>query len=673
MADKNTESLPASTALIGSEVLHLVQGGNSRRASSDVLKAYMAQAAADVNDFLLPTDTKYDGAISRCLAANNTAYFPPKPKLADANNYYRTVGTVTLQQGQSLIGAGAGISKLVCETANVPTVTLGQNIYWYSIQDMTIAHATTATAGGDGIYQGQGLTDWVDNCFVSNVLLVANYNGANLGKAFAGHWRDVLALGNVNDGIVNTTTGVSTVGGVAQGGPLQIVFSGCAAQVNGHDGFSYKSTGSVPAGSSMGTLIDPVTYANGHHGISAAVGSASHPMHSIRIDGGFIGEDGGHGIYLDTYGANHAICPQFMETAGGYNIYITANNTRTLVKLGHCTGAFYDGIIAVGATQTIIQGGSFTNNGRAAPGSSGLKYAGIRLDGGTGVIQNVVTDDTGSGLQDYGLSLPADGAFVTGCFLDGNSEGPIAWIGGAPNTSTVTACFPASANTGGGTSSTITGDLNVTGNVIANGRVQGKQLSAGAPPTGYDTAANAIYAPAMVAVNAFTLSSASGQFDASAGGSLVARDATINRSLGVGTGATGVAGRIDSSTLVTSGRVTSFGGVSVGGTITGATSISMGGALGGVTTLSMSSSLSGPTSLSMSGAISGVTNLGMTGDLTNTVGNIYLNGTVSGQGGFIANNGHFKTSLGVGINGASGVQGRIDSSESVRVNGTALN
>lgn len=475
--------LPLASTLANTDLLLLTQGTASRRVTLTQLKTFVgtgsatsAVGLANVNDYLNDGDTNYDGAISRCLAANNHAYFPAKPKLLDANNYYHTTATVTLQSGQSLKGDGPGVSKLVCDTASVPVITLGNNIYWYGIIGLTIAHSVTATTGGDGIFQGQGATAWVDNCNVENVLLVANYNGANLGKSFSGRWLNVVSQGNVYDGFAQTTNGAATVNGNSFGGPLQTVFIGCAAKANGHDGFSYKSTGSVPLGSSMGTLVDCETFANGHHGVSA-IGLPSHPLHSIRIDGGFYGEDLGHGIYLDTYASNHSLCPQFMELAGGSNIYITANNDSPYISLTQCTGAYNDGIICIGATNVMIEGGHFINNGRNPAG--GISSAGIRIDGGSAMIIGVRARDTGSGLQDYGISAPGTNVFISGCHLGGNAIDAIVWAT-PQDTSVVSGCFPTSINTGGGgTGSTVTGNLTVTGDLTVNGKGRVSSLGVG--------------------------------------------------------------------------------------------------------------------------------------------------------------------------------------------------
>lgn len=517
--------------------------------------ATISAKSADVNDYLHTGETDYDGAFARCLAANNHAYVPAIPRIADANNYYHTTSTIAVNSGQSIAGDTAGGSKLVCDTADVPVITLGHNIYWFGLSNLTVAHSVTAVAGGDGLYQGQELTDWVDNCLVSNVLFTGNYNGCNLGKAFAGHLRDTYSQGNVHDGFAFTTTGNADVAGTATGGPLQWVLTNCAAQVNGHDGYSYNVTGSAHGGagvgSSLGTLDDCVSFSNGHHGL-AAYGTAAQPLRSVRIEGGFYGQDAGDGIYLDTYGDNHAICPQFMELAGASNLYITANNTRVTVRLDECTGAWFDGVTSVGATDVMIDGGIFASNGLSGPGGGGLTWAGIRIDGGSADITSIRALDTGGGYQSYGISVTGDNVLISACRLTGNVLGPITWTTG-PTNSVVNACMPISINIGR------------FGDVVTDLlHVQGAAAFLG---TG--TGAGVTIAAGGLAVT----------------GGVVADNIYASISAGVGIAATGIAGRL------------SVGSLAMTGAITGATTGSFSGAL---TVGSLSSGAIGGTTITAS-------------------------------------------------------------------------
>jgi hypothetical protein len=109
---------------------------------------------ANVNDYLDTGDVNYDGAFVRALAAKNHAYVPAVPWIADPDNYYHTTATIILQSGQSIVGDGAGVSRIVCDTLDVPTITLWHNVYWYALEGLTIAHLPGAIVGGDGNLSG---------------------------------------------------------------------------------------------------------------------------------------------------------------------------------------------------------------------------------------------------------------------------------------------------------------------------------------------------------------------------------------------------------------------------------------------------------------------------------------------------------------------------------------
>lgn len=578
---------------------------------------------ANVNDYLNVGDTHYDGAIARALSDKGKAYFPAKPYLTNPGEYYRIVDTVLLSSGQALIGDGAGTTKLVSETGNKPVITLGENMYWFHISGMTIAHVDNpVVAGGDGIYQGQGLTDWVDNALMEDLLVIQNYHGLNLGKAYKGTIRDVFSNGNLGCGFYFVTTGNATVNGVPVGGPLQWVLDNCAAQANTSDGYAYTVTGTghggFGAGTSVGTITNCVSFANGGHGISM-IGTAAQPIQGVRIEGGFFGEDAGEGIYMDTYGYAHALRPLYLELAGGSNIYLTANNFQTMIALGECVGAWNDGITSIGAIDTVVTGGVFRNNGLAGNMGVGATWAGIRIDGGSAQINSVRCLDSGAGIQSYGISVTGDDVIICGSRLTDNAIGPIVWATGPVN-SIVTGCLPTTANTG-------LGDIQVN------------SIGVGMAPTGITgqlsvAGAAGISGGLTIAAGGLTLTAAvPGNF-------ITTDDITVNRSIGVGTGASGSTGRID-----TTGNVNVGGNLAVTGTV---------GAL------------------SMSGGINmnnfGISNMGSSGGS----GGMTMNGGFATSSSISGANLSVTNSIGVGT-AASGTAGRIDLTSGIYLNGTMYN
>ena len=194
-------SLAAGQGSIGGLLVNPGTGNNTR-----TLNQVLADLA-NVNDYLNVGDTNYDGAIGRTLAARGRAWFPNKPWLGGTT--YPTATTIVLLNGQGLHGDGKNLSTIACQTPGTPVVTLGQQIFGFELSDIAINHGgATATAGGDGIFQAQGLLDWVNDGVIRSVEFDKNYVGMNLGKAFFCRVTDV----GVSNNIPQTLTKGTAVG-----------------------------------------------------------------------------------------------------------------------------------------------------------------------------------------------------------------------------------------------------------------------------------------------------------------------------------------------------------------------------------------------------------------------------------------------------------------------------
>lgn len=632
-----------------------------------------AAGLADVNDYLLPGDTNYQDAFIRCLAACNHVYVPAKPRLAGATDY--RVTTITLGDQQTLQGDGSDVTDIVGTSASAPVIYIGSSNYNTGVRGVTCRHASTPSTGGDGIAMGQGLTDWVNNGYFEDVTCSGNYVGWNLGKAYRCVLQSCSANANLSDGFRFTTTGNATVPGpVSTGGPVQWVLVNCAAGSNGRDGYHYEVSGAAfgaaGAGSSMGTLTGCVTYANTRHGVSA-VGTAAHPLNSFRWDGGFIGEDGGHGVYLDTYARDHVIAPNFVELSGQDNIHITANNANTCVQVKNCGGAYWDGLWTAGV-DTVVTGGIYVNNGRRGSGGSGLTWAGIRVAGGSATITGVQSKNYGSSIQSFGISVTGDDVIVCGCRLTGNASAPIIWATG-PTNSLVSGCLPTTANTGGA-ANTITGDLTVSGSILAGTTITATTdlLSLGEMHIAGDAAlAGDVYL------------SGTGKTLYNNLGGIVGRDVAALRSAAVGTAVSSVAGRLD-----VAGLIAGASSLSISGSLTGVTSLTASGTItstGGNIT-SSNGSVTAPNgtvsgyNLTASNIVTAGVDLRSNGELHVTgasalTGELYLLGTGTrlyiNTGGVYASNAQFFGSAIVGAGTPSATTGRFDATTVYR-GGTAL-
>lgn len=488
---------------------------------SDVLKF--------VDYYFVGGDPDDTASITRSLAANNYA-------LLDARTY--TISNeIVLTNKQSIIGMGPDTSALKSTQNNKPCIKISGNVYNFRVANLTTYHSVVAIAGGDGIQQVQGAAHWVDNGVIENVFSRQNYIGFNLGIAFSAFLSNCVGIGNVNDGFRFTSGGTATLPGpVTTTGQLQWVLNNCGGSSNGHDGFGYYSGGAVAPGLSVGTLNNPTTFANVHHGI-AAYGSAATPLQAVRIKGGFIGEDLGNGVYLDTYGINHIVSPNYMELAGISNIRLTANNNYVTVQVGHCSGAGDSGILS-DSPNLNVNGGCYFNNGVTAVGAG----VGIHINAGSAAITGILAGNTGaSTYQDYGVTTAVDGIMITGCRLDTHVIAPI-FFAVTPTSSVVSGCFPYSANfINSGSSTTITGDLTVTGTITSNTDL----VSTG---TLHVTGASAF-------VGGVNITGASGL---AVTNGVTCKDLAVTRSAGIGAiGASGTTGKlnVDTITIATSATV----------------------------------------------------------------------------------------------------------------------
>jgi hypothetical protein len=631
------QSLSQNQGTIGSLLVN-PGTGNASRTLNQVLADY-----ANVNDYLSVGDTNYDGAIGRCLAARGRAYFPNKPFLGGTD--YPTSTTIVLLNGQSLHGDGKNLSTIRCHTLGTPVVTLGQQIFGFEISDITLTHSPTATAGGDGLFQGQNLLDWVNDGVVRNVGFDGNYVGMNVGKAFFCRVIDCSFGQNVSRGCAMTSAGLSTVPSGSANGPLQWYFSGCSFGSNGNDGAAYISTATTPVSISVGAFTACTWFANVGKGL-AAYGNANGGIYSVRVLGGFLGNDHDHEIYLDSYGNRHVIRPDFIELAGNPGgagsatacaVYATANNAQVFISVPQINGCNAEGVLSQ-AVDTVIAPGIYTNNGLSLTAS---RRNAINLFGVAGEVIGVRATDTGAGSQQFGVASNTDGVQLIGCNLNGNISAPTALpaITGA-STTQISGCLPLTINEiytdqlhvygaaafvgAGGLTGTLginvlAGGINLTTAIANNGiiadniymRISG---SVGTPALGVagqllvagdlrtvGTATTHLTASGGIALDAgVTIVSGGMNFlNTGSNGINAADDITIRRSLGVGGGASGTAGRIDAA--------------AGGGLIVGAPT---GGFIANAINLTGSYNVNGVAIVGFGGTYTG--NVTITGDITST-------------------------------------------------------
>lgn len=310
----------------------------------------------------------------------------------------------------ALRGCGIGVTKIRSDAADKPVIIIQPTTDYLTMADFTVEHSVPAVLGGDGIKLDKSITYSWDNGVINNVRANANYIGWNLGMTAYTLLTNCGASNNVSHGFSFTSDGAFAAN------PLQYYLTKCTSSLNGGDGYHYASQGTAPA-TSVGALETCVTYKNTGNGV-AALGVSTNPIASIRIDGGFYGEDGGHGIYLDTWGAQHLIRPGFIELEGDCGIYLSDHNRQVQVGPTIVTNNGNDGML-INCPDVTITGGQFIANGRLHNGgrSNGIYF----YSGGSGVVTGVRSRSWG-GQQDWGVVTNAD-VLLVGNDLRNNNLG----------------------------------------------------------------------------------------------------------------------------------------------------------------------------------------------------------------------------------------------------------
>jgi hypothetical protein len=199
-----------------------------------------------------------------------------------------------------------------------------------------------------------------------------------------------------------------------------------------------QSPGGVsPAQITLGEWVNCATYANSATGMGF-VGTASIPIHDIRLTGCFGGENGASGFYFDTYGSLIRLTGCTSELAGasatgptlataassvGEGYEVTANNPEITFTGCLSDANSYSGIKS-SATKTLVTGGAFTENGQA---SSAGNRVGIHSAAGLMAVTGARCGNNSGSSQSFGVHLTTDVEHVVvGCDLNGNGTSAVA-------------------------------------------------------------------------------------------------------------------------------------------------------------------------------------------------------------------------------------------------------
>ena len=598
-------------------------------------------------------------AIQAALAIGPATYIAPSPTCYLTSGSLTLAGTATT--GAAIFGDTPTTSCIKATTAAVPIIVVpahsdatDQNI---TVANLTLNRSIAATAGGDGIQ----FTSYVNYSTLKNLVVENQYNGLNLMSTDTSYITDVLVGFNYNIGVLMTSSNWYPT----MQWYLQNVFS----INNESDGFratTVTNSYGTPC-ASLGTWTDLATFANNGYGANLIGISSTYCLQGVRIVGGFFGGDANDEIRLDTYNTGsgpNVVTPTYAEGAGGTatgrtsshaasnlgaGIYLSANTGPTQVSCGICNNNSFDGLTSF-ASSLQVTGGTYTNNGHSAAAAGLTRANGVNIAGGnargTSIASITAGNTAGSVSQVFGVAAAVDYVSVSGANLLNNFSAYGTGLGTA--NSIVAGVLPVAANTSGGGGSY----CSLTGCTMSGPLVVNSTLST----SGLATLASLSVTGAMSINSGMTIVGSTGITGTSAGIEML--NVVADASLGVGTGASGVVGRINAANVVSSGAISG-----TTGTFSGA--VSMTGLT--ATTGNFSSTISGTTITASSDLIASNT-LHVT-NASALHGTTISSGGLAVTGGITADNEAISVSLGVGT-GASGVTGYLNVTNSVNLNST---
>lgn len=310
------------------------------------------------------TNAKCDGATDDTAAINldlaQGGYWTlPPGKTCNVTQLNFTVS------GTRLSGGGFNSSILQGTTANVPVINISASLSNIYLDGFQVTNSKTATSGSFGI-KANGDCQY---CVFDGIFVQKQNVGISLQSTGVGYMRHVLSQYNLSDGISFQNSSVS--------GTVQWDLDDVYSAQNVGRGYIVSVGAAGPSGITLGSWHNIRTFAN--TGVGAAfVGTSGVPINGIRITKGFLGQDGNHEIFLDTYGGLHTITATYVELAGtsatgptlataasntGDGIRITANNTDVMVNGAYANGNHDSGINTSATVVTSVNGSHISNHG----------------------------------------------------------------------------------------------------------------------------------------------------------------------------------------------------------------------------------------------------------------------------------------------------------------------
>jgi hypothetical protein len=217
-----------------------------------------------------------------------------------AGQTYNVTDTITLTTaGHSIRGFGMGAATINA-TSNAKTVIKANNsLDRLVISGLNLTRSATPLTTAFGLDMGQV----TGKSLIENVYCGGHWRGFNLGATDTSLLFRCIAEGNSDTGFYLSNP---------IGGPTQWALIKCLSQVNSGHGFAITG---VNTGISTSTWVECESWANSGYAF-CLLGSAANPIHSFRLNGFFVGQEGAGEFLLDTYGAGHQIANGYAELCG---------------------------------------------------------------------------------------------------------------------------------------------------------------------------------------------------------------------------------------------------------------------------------------------------------------------------------------------------------------------
>ncbi|BBP82462.1 hypothetical protein PHLH8_21040 [Pseudomonas sp. Pc102] len=392
------DAADTSTADNGGTVIVAADGGRWKMAVTGEVSIKQFGAKAD--------DTTDAGpAINASTSALGYAFVPA--------GTFRISTNINIGTGHRLYGAGRSATIINSVTPGNSIVVAANAEYW-SVKSLRLTRPLGnygTSSGKNGIH----CNGYVQLAHIDDVEVFRHWRGLNLGPTSYSFVSNYLVDNNYDDGI--------HVEGTATIGAMQWTFFKGISQRNNGCGMKFQTVAG-PSGASMGDLVSVSTYGNKIDGI-AWIGLSSCPINAIRVRGAFVGEEGRHGIHMDTYGVStHMLADVFSEICGtlpcgvdsgtpatnqGRGFNITANQQEVILTGCNAIGNSWSGLVSQ-CPRLTVTGGSYRLNGVAMLAG---ERNGIQLEAGSGSITGL----RANGNKGYGVFLQNDNHQIVGCNL----------------------------------------------------------------------------------------------------------------------------------------------------------------------------------------------------------------------------------------------------------------